>query len=363
MREILTHERHALAVELAFLEFMTPTLEEAVSALVERGAARIAVVPAFLAQGGHLKNGLPARFDALCRHYPNCALRLSAAVGEAPEVIAAIAAHAAAQAEPELPAPRAENSGAPQPELQPGKVWLVGAGPGDPELLTLKAARLISRADAVVYDHLVGADILSLARRDAELVYAGKEATRHTLPQAQINRILSELAKRRLSVVRLKGGDPFIFGRGGEELEALAAAGIPFEVVPGITAASGCAAYVGFPLTHRDFARTLIFATGHLKNGSIALDWHALARPCQTVVFYMGIAAAEEISRQLMAHGLPADVPVAVVQQGTLLTQKTLFARLDEFPARLREANIVPPALIVVGEVTRRLRSAPSVQL
>ncbi|MDR1463495.1 MAG: uroporphyrinogen-III C-methyltransferase [Azoarcus sp.] len=244
-------------------------------------------------------------------------------------------------------------SGSGSGEQQYGKVWLVGAGPGDPELLTLKAARLISRADAIVYDHLVGEGILALARLDAEIIYAGKEASRHTLPQAQINAMLAALAKRHKIVVRLKGGDPFIFGRGGEETQALSAAGIPFGIVPGVTAASGCAAYAGFPLTHRDHARMLTFATGHLKNGSVDLDWPALARPCQTVVFYMGVAAAEEISQQLMAHGLPADTSVAVVRQATLGGQMSLFSQLDEFPMRLREANFTPPALIVVGEVVR----------
>jgi uroporphyrin-III C-methyltransferase len=344
VREILAREQPSLAVETAFLVFMPPTLEEAVSMLAGRGAARIDVVPVFLAQGGHLKNGFPERLDALRRRYPDCALRLAAVAGEAPEVIAAIAAHAAVQADTPSEASRTG---------LPGKVWLVGAGPGDPELLTLKAARLISRADAIVYDHLVGEGILALARPGAEIVYAGKEASRHTLPQAQINAMLVALAKRHSMVVRLKGGDPFIFGRGGEELEALSAAGIPSGIVPGITAASGCAAYAGFPLTHRDHARMLTLATGHLKNGGVDLDWPALARPCQTVVFYMGVAAAGEISRRLMTHGLPADTPVAVVRQATLDTQNLLFSRLDEFPTRLREAGIAPPALIVVGEVVR----------
>ncbi|MDR2092880.1 MAG: uroporphyrinogen-III C-methyltransferase [Azoarcus sp.] len=242
------------------------------------------------------------------------------------------------------------------PAPRPGKVWLVGAGPGDPELLTLKAARLISLADAIVYDHLVGDGILALARPGAEIIYAGKEASRHTLPQAQINAMLAALAKRHTTVVRLKGGDPFIFGRGGEEIEALSAEGIPFGIVPGITAASGCAAGAGFPLTHRDHARMLTLATGHLQNGGVELDWPALARPRQTVVFYMGVAAAGEISRQLIAHGLPADTPVAVVRQGTLGNQAALFSRLDEFPSRLHEANITPPALIVVGDVVRLRR-------
>jgi uroporphyrin-III C-methyltransferase len=193
-----------------------------------------------------------------------------------------------------------------QDTLRGGTVWLIGAGPGDPELLTVKAARLIAQADAVVFDHLVGDGIIDLARADARRIYAGKEASNHTLPQESINRLLVDLAREGLSVVRLKGGDPFVFGRGGEELETLAASGIPFAVVPGVTAAAGCAAYSGFPLTHRDHAQSVTFVTGHLKDGSVNLDWPALARPNQTVVFYMGIGAAGEICRQMIRHGLPS---------------------------------------------------------
>ena len=235
--------------------------------------------------------------------------------------------------------------------LAAGKVWLIGAGPGDPELLTVKAARLIAGADALVYDHLVGKGITDLARPDARLIYAGKEASRHTLPQESINNLLVDLAREGLSVVRLKGGDPFIFGRGGEELETLVDFGIPFEVVPGVTAASGCAAYSGFPLTHRDHAQAVTFVTGHLKDGTVNLDWPALARPCHTVVFYMGIGAAGEICRQMIAHGLPAQTPAAVVRNGTLPDQQTLLATLGTLPDRIAESGIKPPALIVVGSV------------
>ncbi len=235
--------------------------------------------------------------------------------------------------------------------LPKGKVWLVGAGPGDPELLTIKAARLISRADALVYDHLVGAGVMELAHPGARRVYAGKEASNHTLPQDSINQLLVDLAREGLSVVRLKGGDPFIFGRGGEELETLVEAGIPFEVVPGITAASGCAAYSGFPLTHRDHAQAVTFVTGHLKDGTVNLDWPALARPCHTVVFYMGIGAADEICRLMVVHGLPPETPAAIVHRGTTAKQRTLVATLGTLPQRLRESGITPPALIVVGSV------------
>jgi len=235
--------------------------------------------------------------------------------------------------------------------LEAGKVWLIGAGPGNPDLLTVKAARLIARADVLVFDHLVGDGIMDLARPDARRIYAGKEASKHTLPQDAINKLLVDLAREGLAVVRLKGGDPFIFGRGGEELETLAASGIPFEVVPGVTAASGCAAYSGFPLTHRDHAQAVTFVTGHLKDHTVNLDWPALARPNQTVVFYMGIGAAEEICRQMISHGLPPQTPAAVVRNGTLPTQQSLLATLETLPQRIEQAGITPPALIVVGSV------------
>lgn len=236
-------------------------------------------------------------------------------------------------------------------KLQAGKVWLIGAGPGDPDLLTVKAARLIAQADTLVYDHLVSDGIMDLARPDARRIYAGKEASKHTLPQDSINQLLVELAHEGRSVVRLKGGDPFIFGRGGEELETLLSSGIPFEVIPGVTAAAGCAAYSGFPLTHRDHAQAVTFVTGHLKDGTVNLDWPALARPRHTVVFYMGIGAASEICRQMIEHGLAPTTPAAVVRNGTLPDQQTLLATLGTLPQRIIECNIKPPALIVVGSV------------
>lgn len=242
--------------------------------------------------------------------------------------------------------------------LQPGSVSLVGAGPGDPELLTLRALRRITEADVVLYDNLVGPDILALIRPDAAQHYVGKKAAKHALPQEAVNEWLIRLAQAGQRVVRLKGGDPFIFGRGGEEMESLLAAGVPVEVVPGITAATGCAAFAGIPLTHRDWAQSVTFATGHLKSGIPDLDWAGLARPKQTVVFYMGVSAAAGIAEALIGHGRLPDTPVAVIYHGTRPDQRVLIATLESLAQKINAEGMKPPALLIVGEVVRLYRPA-----
>lgn len=233
----------------------------------------------------------------------------------------------------------------------PGTVFLVGSGPGDPDLLTVKAARLLGQADAVVYDNLISPEILALINPDAERVYAGKQRDNHALPQEEISRLLVKLAQRHRVVVRLKGGDPYIFGRGGEEAEILAEHHIRFEVVPGITAASGVASYAGIPLTHRNHAKSCVFVTAHLKDGSMNLDWPALARREQTLAIYMGLLGLAPLCAKLIEHGLPADWPIAIIQQGTTARQKTVVGTLTTLPALAEKAGLRAPTLILVGQV------------
>lgn len=232
-----------------------------------------------------------------------------------------------------------------------GEVYLVGAGPGDPDLLTFRAMRLMQRADVVLHDRLVSDAVMSLVRRDAERVYVGKRRGEHTLPQSEINALLEKLAREGRRVLRLKGGDPFVFGRGGEEIEHLAAAGIPFQVVPGVSAANGCAAYAGIPLTHRDHAQSVRFVAGHLRDGKLDLDWAGLAGGRDTLVFYMARIGLPTICEQLVRHGMAGATPIALVQQGTLATQRVFVSTLDGMPALLAGTEVHGPTLAIVGTV------------
>ena len=234
-----------------------------------------------------------------------------------------------------------------------GEVYLVGGGPGDPDLLTFKAVRLMQQADVVLYDRLVSAEVLDMVRRDAELIYVGKQPTNHPVPQEEINQLLIRLAKEGKRVLRLKGGDPFLFGRGGEEIETLMEQGIAFQVVPAVTAAIGSSAYAGIPLTHRDYAQSCIFVTGHLKDNSIDLNWQALVQPQQTVVIYIGLNNLASICSELIKHGMSKDKPIALIQKATTSEQRVLVGTLETLPAIVEEQNIKLSSIIIIGDVVK----------
>ena len=245
----------------------------------------------------------------------------------------------------------------PQAVQEAGEVYLIGAGPGDPDLLTLRAFRLLQQADVVLYDRLVAPQILERLNADTELVYVGKQRADHFVPQRNINRMLIDYAREGKRVARLKGGDPFIFGRGGEEIEQLARQGIPFQVIPGITAASGCASYAGIPLTHRDHAQSVRFVTGQLQDGSVNLDWKSLVAPGQTLVFYMSLKGLPIICKNLLAFGMEASLPVALIEKGTTLQQKVYVSTLGEMRAVLERNDIHAPTIFIAGTVVSLHRS------
>lgn len=232
-----------------------------------------------------------------------------------------------------------------------GEVYLVGTGPGDPDLLTFRGLRLMQRADVVLYDRLIGPRIMALVRRDAERIYVGKKKNEHTMSQEEISALMVRLALDGKRILRLKGGDPFIFGRGGEEIEEIARHGIPFQVVPGVTAAAGCAAYAGIPLTHRDHAQTCVFVTGHAKDGEVDLNWEALVQPHQTVAVYMGLAMIERLTSAFISHGMAPDMPVAVVDNGTRRAQRVVTGTMKTIVSKVESSQLKGPAIIIIGTV------------
>jgi len=238
-------------------------------------------------------------------------------------------------------------------KIQIGEVFLVGAGPGDPDLLTFRALRLMQRCDIVLYDRLVSADILNLVRRDAKRINVGKRLNDHTMAQEEISQLMVDLAKKGKRVLRLKGGDPFLFGRGGEEIELLGTNNIPFQIIPGITAATGCSAYAGIPLTHRDYAQSCIFITAHGKDGALDLDWKALLRPSQTIVVYMGLNNLKKLSEEFIAHGADINIPVALIENGTRRDQRVITGTFNDINDKAIAENFQSPALIIIGNVVK----------
>jgi uroporphyrin-III C-methyltransferase/precorrin-2 dehydrogenase/sirohydrochlorin ferrochelatase len=259
-----------------------------------------------------------------------------------------------------------ERAGAENAEAPRGEVYLVGAGPGDPDLLTFRALRLMQKADVVLYDRLTDEGVMNLVRREAERIYVGKQPDEHELPQGEISALLVKLAREGKRVLRLKGGDPFVFGRGGEEIEALAAEGIPFQVCPGVTAAIGAAAYAGIPLTHRDHAQACVFVTGHGKDGHIDLDWTALLQPRQTVAIYMGLRNIEALTQEFIARGADPDLPAAIIDNATRPTQQVVVGALGTLAEKARAAKLRGPSIIIVGTVVKlrdRLDWLPAAEL